>query len=187
VIIRRLLPGIVFVAIFVAHAVYLCSVEASAPSGWNDYGFTANEAGFLGLGTYWRSQDYFISFSYALGAAFATWALSHCVFPGRARRAAAGAAAGSLTLVSVLMAGSCFLIGCCGSPMLTVYITLFGAQAMGIGKPLTALVTLGSVSCGYWCLSRRLARGTVCLDTCCSPTATAGTEKSKVVPTIREG
>jgi hypothetical protein len=186
VIIRRLLPGIIFVAIFVAHAFYSCSVEVSAPSGWNDYGVSGNEAVFLGLGTYWRGQDYFVSFSYALGAAFATWALSHCLFPGRARRAAAGATAGSLTLVGVLIAGSCFLIGCCGSPMLAVYVALFGAQAIGIGKPLTALVTLSSVSCGYWCLSRRLARGTVCSDACCSPPATAGLDKSKVAPTSRE-
>ena len=185
-IIRRSLPWIVFVAIFVGHALYLCSVEASPPSGWNDYGVSGNGAGFLGLGTYWRGQDYFISFSYALGAGFATWALSRCVLPSRARRAAAGAAAGSLTLVGVLMAGSCFLIGCCGSPMLAVYITLFGAKAMGIGKPLTALVTLGSVSCGYWCLSRRLARGSVCADICCSQPTTPGMDKSKAVPTIRK-
>jgi hypothetical protein len=186
VIIRRLLPGIVFVAIFVAHALYSCSVEASAPSGWNDYGISEN-AGFLGLGTYWRGQDYFMSFSYALGAAFATWALSHSIFPGQTRKAAAGAAAGGLTLVGLLLAGSCFLIGCCGSPMLAVYIALFGAQAAGIGKPLTALVTLGSVSCGYWCLSRRLARGSVCSDACCSPPATGRLDKSKVVSTIRKG
>ena len=53
--------------------------------------------------------------------------------------------------------GGCFLIGCCGSPMLAVYVTLFGSRALGVGKPLTALVTLVSVDCGYWCLSRRLA------------------------------
>jgi hypothetical protein len=181
--IRRLLPGIVFVTIFVAHVLYSCSVVAAAPSGWNSYDVSWNEDQLRGLGTYWRGQDYFIGFSYALGGAFATWALSHCVFPGQARRAAAGAAAGSLTLVGVLMAGSCFLIGCCGSPMLAVYIALFGAQAVGIGKPLTAFVTLASVGCGYWCLSRRLARGSVCSDTCCSAPATAEIDRSKVVPT----
>jgi hypothetical protein len=66
------------------------------------------------------------------------------------------------------MAGGCFLIGCCGSPMLAVYLSLFGAKALGLGKPLMALVTLISVSCGYWCLSRRLARGSTCMDDCCS-------------------
>ena len=56
------------------------------------------------------------------------------------------------------MAGGCFLIGCCGSPMLAVYLSLFGAKALGLGKPLMALVTLVSVNCGYWYFSRRLAR-----------------------------
>jgi hypothetical protein len=184
--IRKLLPGIAFVGIFVAHTLYSCSVAASPPSGWDDYGVSGNQDQLLGLETYWRGQDYFISFSYALGGAFATWALTHCVFPGRARRAVAGVAAGSLTLVGALMASSCFLIGCCGSPMLAVYIALFGAQAAGIGKPLTALVSLASVGCGYWCLSRRLARGNVCSDTCCSTPTTTGIDKSNVAPTIRE-
>ena len=91
--------------------------------------------------------------------AFATWALARSILFRQGRTVTAGAAAGGVTLVGALMAGGCFLIGCCGSPMLTVYLSLFGAKALGLGKPLMALVTLVSVSCGYWCLSRRLARG----------------------------
>jgi hypothetical protein len=56
--------------------------------------------------------------------------------------------------------------------MLAVYLSLFGAKALGLGKPLMALVTLVSVSCGYWCLSRRLARGSTCMDDCCSGSST---------------
>jgi hypothetical protein len=97
---------------------------------------------------------------------------------------------GGITLVGMLMAGGCFLIGCCGSPMLAVYVSLFGAKALGVGKPLTALVTLASVSCGYWCLSRRLVQGGVCADDCCSPAGTprkiAGTGRSKVGTTARK-
>jgi hypothetical protein len=116
----------------------------------------------------WRGQDYFIGFSYALAATFATWALSRSILFRQGRTVTAGAAAGGVTLVGALMAGGCFLIGCCGSPMLAVYLSLFGAKAFGLGKPLMALVTLISVSCGYWCLSRRLARGSTCMDDCCS-------------------
>ena len=184
-IVRKLLPAGVFVAIFVAHALYVGYGALSASSGWTDDGIIRSAAGYLGLEAYWRGQDYFIGFSYGLGAAFATWALSHCVLTGRERSMAAGEAAGSLTLVGVLMAGTCFLIGCCGSPMLAVYVALFGAQAIGIGKPITALVTLGSVSCGYLCLSRRFARGRVCSDTCCSTPARARIESPKVGTTIR--
>jgi len=82
VIVRRLLPAVVFVAIFVAHALYFGCFAASAPSGWTDFTMSANAAGPLGLGAYWRGQDYFVGFSYALGAAFATW-LSRSIFSRR--------------------------------------------------------------------------------------------------------
>jgi hypothetical protein len=179
----RLIPVGVFVAIFVAHALYLGFSAASAPSGWTDFNMSANAAGPLGLGTYWRGQDYFIGFSYALGAAFAAWAFSRCISFRRGWIATGGAAVGGLTLVGVLMAGGCFLIGCCGSPMLAVYVSLFGAKALGVGKPLTALVTLVSVGCGYWCLSRRPPEGGARADACCSPAGTpqeiAGTDRFK--------
>lgn len=183
---RKLLPAAVFVTIFVAHALYVGYCALSVPLGWTDDGIVRDAAGYLGLGAYLRGHDYFIGFSYGLGAAFATWALSHCIFAGRERGVAAGAVAGAITLVGILMAGGCFLIGCCGSPMLTVYLALFGAQALGLGKPLTALMTLASVSFAYWRLSRRFARG----DACCSPTNTsleiAGTGRSKVGTTTHK-
>ena len=85
-------------------------------------------------------QDYFIGFAYALGASFTAWALTRCISFRHARVGAGGAAVGGITLVGVLMAGGCFLIRCCGSPMLAVYMSLFGSRALGVGKPLTALV-----------------------------------------------
>ena len=185
-IVRRLIPAGVFLTIFVAHALYVGACAASAPSGWSDFGMSATASGPLGLGAYWRGQDYFIGFSYALGASFAAWALTRCISFRRARVAAGGAAVGGITLVGVLMAGGCFLIGCCGSPMLAVYVSLFGARALGVGKPLTALVTLVSVSCGYWCLSRRLAHGGVCCSSAGTPQKTNGTDKSKVGPITRK-
>jgi hypothetical protein len=173
VILTRLIPAVVFVAIFVAHSLYVGACAASAPSGWTDFGISADVVGPLGLVAYWRGQDYFIGFSYALAAAFATWALSRSILFRQGRTVTAGAAAGGVTLLGALMAGGCFLIGCCGSPMLAVYLSLFGAKALGLGKPLMALVTLVSVSCGYWCLSRRLARRSTCMDDCCSRSDTS--------------
>ena len=179
-IVRKSLPGLGFLAVFVAHALYSGMPAASAPSGWADTDISATAVGPLGLWAYWRGQDYFVGLSYALGVAFATWALSRCFSLGQGKAVAAGVAAGSITLVGVLMAAGCFLIGCCGSPMLAIYLGLFGAKVLGLGKPLTALITLISVSCGYWCLSRRFARGE-CIDACCSPAGssreTVGTAK----------
>ncbi len=59
-ILTRLIPGVVFVAIFVAHAIYVGAYAASAPAGWTDFGISADVVGPLGLGAYWRGQDYFI-------------------------------------------------------------------------------------------------------------------------------
>lgn len=161
----RLLPTVVFIFVISLHALYVrhVSVAPTDSDGFADSGITDN-AGFLDLGPYWAAQDYFLGFSYALGAAFAVWATVQFVLTRRA--AMAVGAAGSITLVGILMAGGCFLLGCCGSPMLGVYLALFGAKFLGAGKPLMAAVTLLSVGRGYWCLSRRFARGG-CADEFC--------------------
>jgi hypothetical protein len=170
VIARRILPASVFLSVFVAHALYSGFCARAAPTGWADLDVSSSALGPLRLWAYWRGQDYFVGFSYALGAAFATWALSRCIF-SRARAGAAGAAAASITFAGILLASGCFLMGCCGSPMLAIYLSLFGTRVLGFAKPVTALLTLASVSCGYWYLSRRFARGE-CADACCSPVET---------------
>jgi hypothetical protein len=158
----RLLPLAVFVLVLVGHALHIRHVAAAPVDGFADAGIT--DPGFLGLGPYLAAQDYFLGFSYALGVAFATWAGSQFL---RQRRAAlAAGAAGSIGMVGLLMASGCFLLGCCGSPMLGVYLALFGAKALGAGKPLMAGITLLSTGCGYWCLSRRFAMGG-CVDGYC--------------------
>lgn len=157
------LPPLVFVTVFTAHAFYLSRIVATPMEGWADSGVM--DTGFLQLGPYLQGQDYFTGFSYALGAAFAAWALGRFL---RSRQAAmAAGAAGSVTFVGVLMAAGCFLIGCCGSPLLGVYLGIFGAEALGVGKPLMALVSLGSVGAGYWYLTRR-AKKEMCLDSSCA-------------------
>jgi hypothetical protein len=168
--VKRLVPALVFGVVFVAHALYVGARAAAVPAGWTDFGIGAEAAGPLGLGAYWRGQDYFVGFSYALAAAFAAWALGRGI-PLRQGKAAAG----GVTLAGALMAGGCFLIGCCGSPMLAVYLSLLGAKALGLGKAFMALVTLLSVSCGYWCLGRRFARTNGCMEDCC-PLANAPPE-----------
>ncbi len=157
------LAPLVFVCVYVAHAFYLSRIVATPTEGWADSGIM--NTGFMGLGAYLQAQDYYTGFSYALGAAFAAWAIGRFL---RLRQAAmAAGAAGSITFVGILLAAGCFMIGCCGSPMLGVYLGVFGAKAVGIGKPLMALVSLFSVGIGYWYLSRR-TRKELCLDSSCS-------------------
>jgi hypothetical protein len=56
----RLISAVVFLAVFVAHALYVGASAASAPSDWTDFGISADVVGPLGLGAYWRGKNYFI-------------------------------------------------------------------------------------------------------------------------------
>jgi hypothetical protein len=160
----RTIAVAIFISVFVLHALYLRHLAAQPPEGWSDAGVAL---GWFGFEPYFRSKDYFVGFSYAFASAFAAWAIGRCVISRRSQ--SGSAAAGSVTLVGALLAGGCFLIGCCGSPMLAIYLSVFGAKALGLAKPLMALITIVSVSCAYWCLSRRRARGQ-CIDDCaCAP------------------
>ncbi len=157
------LAPLAFVGVYTAHAFYLSRIVATPMAGWANSEIM--DTGFLGLGAYLQAQDYYTGFSYALGAAFAAWAIGRFL---RSRQAAmAAGAAGSITFVGILLAAGCFMIGCCGSPMLGVYLGIFGGKALGVGKPLMALVSLFSVGVGYWYLSRR-TRKELCLDSSCA-------------------
>lgn len=157
------MPYIVLVAVFAGHAFYLREQAAMPTEGWADVG--VGQGGLWGFDYYIQSQDYYMGFSYALGAAFAVWSIQKYLAIKKADMAVG--AAGSVTLVGILMGAGCFMVGCCGSPMLGIYAGLFGAKALGIGKPLMALVTLLSVGFGYWYLSSRMAK-IGCSDNSCT-------------------
>jgi len=143
-----LLGTAAFVAVFAAHVLCLRYLTSAPQKGWAD--------NFNPSASFWQSymisQDYFVSF-YALSASFAVWATARFVY--FRRRAAAVGAFGGISLVTFLAAAGCFLIGCCGSPMLPIYVSLFGSKAAGIGKPLMALISLISIGGGYLYIVRR--------------------------------
>ena len=74
-----------------------------------------------------------------------------------------------------LAVAGCFLIGCCGSPMLAVWISLFGAGFAPLAKPLVAILTTLSVGIGWaWMIQRerstREAGASQVTDEACCPT-----------------
>jgi hypothetical protein len=158
-----LLGTAAFVAVFLGHLLYLGYLTGAAQKDWAD--------NFDPSVSFWQSyvinQDYFVSFSYALSASFAVWATARFVYSRR--RAAAIGAVGGVSLVTFLAAAGCFLIGCCGSPMLPLYISLLGSKATGIGKPLMALISLISISGGYVYVMRRPECRCADPKTCPSP------------------
>lgn len=161
------MPLAAFLGVFAGHAAFLIHQASLPPDGWAEVGVGVG-ANF-GMDTYIADGDHYMGFSYALGAGFAVWAFLKYL---RVRQAAlAAGAAGSLTLIGVLMGGGCFLVGCCGSPMLGVYAGLFGAKALGVGKPLMAGITVFSILVSYWYLSRRLAKSS-CADSACACNST---------------
>jgi hypothetical protein len=112
---------------------------------------------------YVERQDYWLGYSYALAAAFTVFALARTL---EQRRREARGVLGGVTLMGALYGAGCYLIGCCGSPMLAVYLSLFGTSILGILKPIVAGVTTLSVIVSSAYLVRRSRRA------CCpSPAA----------------
>jgi hypothetical protein len=144
----------IFVAVLVGHFLFSTRQPAVAENGvWASYQFDAAEVSrvsrYLGPGGYW------LGLSYALAGTFAAWCFSRVV---RLRREALAVSASGLTLSGVLWAGVCFLTGCCGSPMLPVYLGLFGPKFVDVTKPLTFGVTLVSIGVGYAWMVKRAPR-----------------------------
>jgi hypothetical protein len=161
-----LFGAVAFVAVILGHVLGLRYLTIAPQRDWAD--------NFNPSASFWQSyvigQDYFVSFSYALSAGFAVWATTRFMYSRR--RAAAVGAFGGVSLVTLLAAAGCFLIGCCGSPMLVIYVSLFGSKAAGIGKPLMALISLVSIGGGYL----YVVRHSEC--NCADPEACPVSEKS---------
>ena len=73
--------------------------------------------------------------------------------------------AGGISLIGVLYFAGCFLLGCCGSPMLIVYLNLFGASFLGFTKPIVLALTVVSITLGYLWMERRAK--TACVACAC--------------------
>ena len=150
--------GLVLLIAFGAHAGFHVWQEQQLATHWVAVGSTQT-------GQAWRHylerKDYYLGYSYALAAGFTAFALTLAVLQRRHR---AGGVLGGLTMLGVLYAAGCFLIGCCGSPMLAVYLSLFGARVLGFLKPLVAVITTLSVVASGVVLARRSRNA--CCDKC---------------------
>ena len=149
---KWLLVSCVFLAVLAGHFLYVTrSVSTSNKEGpWASYEFERPEESrlsrYVGPGEYW------LGFSYGLAGAFAAFCLARAL---RMRRESLGASAGGLAFSGVLLTTACVLIGCCGSPLLPVYLGLLGPKFIGVTRPLTFVLMLLSTVIGYaWMLKR---------------------------------
>ncbi len=98
---------------------------------------------------YITSGSYWLGYSYALSFGFAAFALTR--FMQNRQRTTGRLALGSIGFSGFLSVAGCFLIGCCGSPMLGVYLSLFGASFLPFAKPLVAaVITVFIVLSWFW-------------------------------------
>jgi len=171
---RLLIAASVFIVVFIVHYVWLGlfpernatqSLWESVDKGW--------------WNSYIVSQNYWLGFSYALSLAFATYAIIR--YREERINRSRNLAVGSVGFTGFLAVAGCFLLGCCGSPMLAVYISLFGAAFLPFipfMKPLVALITAVSISLALLWMNRhtKLADNCVCGESDCSDSSTLSTE-----------
>lgn len=150
---RALLPIGVFIAVFVFHYLYFVTFPEKDPAqkGWVE---VPRNTSFIK--EYVENQDYWLGYAYGLPLAFAAVAIrsyrqTRC---GASRKLAFGGVAFSGLLAAVV----CFLIGCCGSPMLVIWLSLFGVAFLPFAKPLVAILTTLSVGVAWWWMKRRMVR-----------------------------
>ena len=102
---------------------------------------------------YQTGKHYWLGYSYALSIAFAAYALLQ--FVGARLKTSGSFAIGGISFSGFLAVFGCFLVGCCGSPMLGVYLSLFGASFLPFAKPLVAVVTTVLIGASWVWLRRK--------------------------------
>ncbi len=148
---RSLLPFSVFLGVVGAHFVWsgLFPEVDPAQARWASMPAAGASSWF---NTYLETQGYWLGYSYALSLAFATAALRR--YREKRYCSAKTLALGGVTLTGFLALAGCFLVGCCGSPMLVIYLSLFGAWFLPLAKPLVAVVTTISIIGAWWWMKR---------------------------------
>lgn len=143
---KILYPLVAFILVFLFHAIYSIWKASQISQQWVQLENISMPSLYFG------QQNFFLGFSYALAGAFTTYALLKCF---QNRKSGIAGVVGGVTLTGILYIGGCFLLGCCGSPMLVVYLSLFGSSFLGFTKPFVATITTISVVIGYFWIEKK--------------------------------
>lgn len=159
---RLILPVTVFVGTVTAHMAYKAMFPDAAPEQDRWAAPPQAEGGWSR--SYVESGMPYLGLSYACSITFAVVMFRRY----RERRLCAdrNLAIGGITLSGVLSVVGCFLIGCCGSPMLGVYVSLLGPWFLPWTGPMTLGLTLLSLGGGSWWMWRRERRAMALVQTC---------------------
>ncbi len=139
---RALYPALAFVLVILLHGAY---------SLWDAARWVSIDKVPL-FSRYLEKQDYFMGLSYGLAAAFTVYSFMRF---STGQRGGLTGAIGGITMTGILYFGGCFLLGCCGSPMLAVYLSLFGSSYAGFTKPIVLAVTVASIGLSWLWMRRK--------------------------------
>lgn len=157
----NILPLAAFLATFAIHFVWSGLFPESDP---NQAKWVLVPVDRSWWSLYLESGSYWLGYAYALSIAFVVVAAQR-YFRTRCRTSGT-LAVGGITLTGGLAVFGCFLLGCCGSPMLVVWINLFGAGFLPLAKPLVALLTSLSIAIAWGWLVRRHHDGSQVQGSC---------------------
>jgi hypothetical protein len=149
---RVILPLVVFLGVWAFHFVWLGLFPDVDPaqSRWATI-MEPPQASWSQQ--YVETQSHWLGYSYALCLGFVAFALRR--YREQRQCSARNLAIGGVTLSGFLAVVGCYLIGCCGSPMLIVYLNLFGAAFLPLAKPLMAAVTTVTIGGAWWWMNHR--------------------------------
>lgn len=153
---NRFYVFVAFFCVFALHLAYSVNRSMQIYSDW----VQMQNVNFVVL--YFQRLDFFLGLSYALAVAFTVYAVTQFV---SLNRNCLKGVVGGVTLTGAIYFFGCFLIGCCGSPMLIVYMGLLGPKFLGVTKPLVFLFTAISVLVGFYWIKRKAKS----IDGCCLP------------------
>ena len=135
---KTIIPLATFITVFVLHLLYFKLTEGTCGSvSW--------------FQRYVKEQEHFLGISYALSFAFMAFAFLK--FKENRKNALKAAIGGGL--LAVILWFLCFLLGCCGSPMLIVYLNLIGLSNLKVSKLALLVMTIIFIGIGYiWLIKK---------------------------------
>ena len=146
----RVLPGLIFVVVLAIHYFWQGFFPEQDPLQSQWLSLPTENSWFR---NYIEAKNYWLGYSYALSAAFASFAFrNYLKSPCRESKTFA---IGGVTFSGILAFAGCFFIGCCGSPMFVVWLNIFGATFIPFAKPFIALVTTISIAAAWLWMVRR--------------------------------
>jgi hypothetical protein len=144
---RYVVPVLLFALVLCAHFIQAERRRIRRPDF--DYSVGAWSAAAR---SYASRDKIWLGLSLATAAGFVAFWLKR---PCKTRKQAVKGAGGGLAMATFLHGIGCFLLGCCGSPMLAVYVGLLGPRFAGLTGPINFGLTVLSIAVSCVWLKRR--------------------------------